>query len=88
MPASLEKVRSVMNVKPTSQGKGLTLTITVDAYDNLLLRVDGVPMTGMPIRGTEAAGWRDVTTTVMVTLEEFGRQVDARRAARENGEAA
>ena len=44
MPASLETVRAMMKVDPTRDDKGLILTLTVTAYDNGMIMVDGRPI--------------------------------------------
>lgn len=44
MPASLDRIRKAMRVKRTAQDKGWQLNITVTAYDNGLIQVDGIPV--------------------------------------------
>jgi len=75
MPASLKRIRENMKVQPTARDKGLKLTLTVVAYDNGLIEVDGVPMT------SPAAGWLDAAENVLTILNEFQRQA-ARRPQR------
>jgi len=70
-----------MKVGPTPRGAGLELTLKIVAYDNGLVQVDGVPMMGMPSHSSETAGWLDAMTTTVITIEEFRRQVEARRNA-------
>jgi hypothetical protein len=79
MGASVQRLRQEMDVKPTPRDKGLTLTLRVTAYDSGLLELDGVPIT------TEQ-GWLGVSVVTAQTLEEFQRQVQARR--RQRGETA
>ena len=76
MPASLKRIRENMKVKPTARDKGLQLTITVVAYDNGIIEVDGVPMT------SPDAGWLDAAENVVVILNEFQRQSANRRKQR------
>ncbi len=47
-PGTLKRIRDEMTVKPTSRDKGLTLTITVTAYDNGMIKVDGQPINQAP----------------------------------------
>lgn len=73
MPASLKRIRETMKVKQTPRKKGLTLTMTVTAYDTGMIEVDGVPM------ASAASGWTDAAEVMMTTLNEFHTQVRARR---------
>ncbi len=75
MPATLKRIRETMSrtVKQTPRNKGLKLTITVDAYDNGLIDVDGIPME------SPETGWTDAAEVIAITLNEFHRQVLARR---------
>ncbi|GGJ81852.1 hypothetical protein GCM10010123_09550 [Pilimelia anulata] len=70
MPASLD--RSAMMVKPTARDKGLQLTLNVVAYDNGIIQVDGIPIDA-------GEGWLGATEVIMTTLNEFHRQIRARR---------
>jgi hypothetical protein len=74
MPASLKRIRENMKVQPTARDKGLKLTLTVVAYDNGIIEVDGVPMT------RPKAGWLDAAENVVVVLNEFQRQAAKRTA--------
>jgi hypothetical protein len=76
MPAGLERIRKSMKVEPTAQDKGLTLTLTVTAYDKGMIEVDGIPM------ATPESGWTDVAEVMMTTLNEFHTQVRKRRSTR------
>ena len=60
-------------VKPTARNKGLKLTITVGAYDNGMIDVDGIPMS------TPETSWTDAAEVIAITLNEFHRQVIAHR---------
>jgi hypothetical protein len=68
MPASLSRVRKSMKVAPTPRDKGLKLTLTVVAYDNGMVEVDGVPM------ASRESGWVDAAEMLIVTLNEFRRR--------------
>jgi hypothetical protein len=67
-----------MNVEPTPQNKGLRLTLQIDAYDNGMVNVDGIPMSHH-ITGDRTDVWLHALTTAVITFEEFQRQVMARR---------
>jgi hypothetical protein len=71
--ATLKRIRENMKVKQTARNKGLELTVTVVAYDNGMVSVDGVPIT------TPEAGWIDAAENVVTILNEFRRQADKRR---------
>ena len=60
-------------VQPTARNQGLKLTLTVVAYDNGMIEVDGVPM------GSVESGWTDAAEVLMTTLNEFHTQVRKRR---------
>jgi hypothetical protein len=75
MPASLKRIRNEMKVSPTAQNKGLKLTMTVVAYDNEKIEVDGVLMS------SPESGWTDAAEVMMTTLNEFHTQVRKRRQA-------
>jgi hypothetical protein len=84
MPASLERIRRTMNVKPTTKDKGLELTLRVVAYDNGLVEVDTVPINDMVNdRDPSGHGWLGAAEVAVLTLSEFRRQVDARRKAKQ-----
>jgi hypothetical protein len=44
MPATLKSIRENTDIGPTAEDKGLQMTITVTAYDNGLVQVDGRPI--------------------------------------------
>jgi hypothetical protein len=83
MPASLERIRASMTVAPTPQNKGLTLTLHVIAYDNGMLQLDDIPINVSPDYN-QGEGWLGTAEVVLATLNEFRRQVERHRAAREN----
>ena len=61
MPASLERIRRTMNVKPTTKDKGLELTLRVVAYDKGLVEVDTVPINDIVNdRDPSGHGWLGV----------------------------
>jgi len=67
-----------MDVKPTPQDKGLALTIRLVAYDNGMIQLDGVPINDQADYD-QATGWLGAAEVVVATMNEFRRQVDARR---------
>jgi len=73
MPASLERIRDEISIEPTPQDKGLTLTITVTAYDNGLVTVNGNPMSG-----DETLKWMGAAELTSMHLREFRRQFEQR----------
>lgn len=74
MPASLIRIRNSMKVAPTPRDKGLKLTLTVVAYDNGMIEVDGIPMSAPP-----ESGWVDAAEVLVTTLNEFRRQAAKRK---------
>lgn len=81
MPASLKAIREAMTVAPTAKNKGLKLTITVTAYDNGVVEVNGVPMLGTPGSPDQAGGWLAAVSWVASTVTEFHRMVAKRQAS-------
>jgi hypothetical protein len=81
MPASLDRVRETMDVQPTKQDKGLTLTLRVTAYDNGMIQLDGVPINVEPDYDP-VQGFLGTVATIGTTLEEFWAQVQQRRRSR------
>jgi len=73
MPLSLNRLRGSMKVAPTARDKGLKLTLTVVAYDNGMVTVDGIPM------DTPASGWVDAAEALVTTLNEFRRRAAKRK---------
>ncbi len=73
MPASLKRIRENMKVQPTRENKGLTLTLTVVAYDNGIIEVDGIPM------AKPETAWLGAAENVVMVLNEFQRQSLGRR---------
>jgi hypothetical protein len=73
VPASLSRIRKSMKAEPTARNKGLKLTLSVVAYDNGMVEVDGIPM------ATPASGWLDAAEVLVTTLNEFRRQAAKRR---------
>ncbi|GAA4490505.1 hypothetical protein GCM10023191_022770 [Actinoallomurus oryzae] len=82
MPASLNRIRETMNVKPTPRDKGLTLTFTLTAYDNGMLELDTVPLNDHK-HDDDVTGWLAAAEVLTATLNEFHRQV-AKRQAEQN----
>jgi hypothetical protein len=79
MPASLKRIRETMKVKPTARDKGLMLTLTVTAYDNGMIQLDGVPINMEP-NYDQVEGWLGTIDVITTTVHEFRRQVEQRRA--------
>ncbi len=52
MTATLKSIRAKTDIGPTPEDEGLQMTITVKAYDNGLVEVDGRPINqAMPSGG-------------------------------------
>ena len=86
VPASLERMRESMTVKPTPQDKGLQLTLNLVAYDNGMIQLDGVPINASPDYD-DVDGWLGATEVVVATINEFRRQVEHRRRSRSESQA-
>jgi hypothetical protein len=78
MPASLERIRKSMTVEPTAKDKGLTLTLTLTAYDNGMVQLDGIPINVEP-HYDQVEGFLGASEVAVTTIHEFYRQVQARR---------
>ena len=78
MPATLKRVRESMKVRPTARNKGLQLTLTITAYDNGMIAVDGIP-TNVEPDYDPALGWLSAVETIGITLNEFRNQVATRQ---------
>jgi hypothetical protein len=74
MAASIERIRRSMKVEPTPQNRGLTLSLTIKAYDNDKVEVDGHLMAG-----SETEQWLAAAEVAAITLTEFRRQFEQRR---------
>lgn len=81
MGASLGRLRSEMNVVPTAQDKGLTLTLTVTAYDNGMVAVNGTPINCQP-HYDQGHGWLGAVEVISATLGEFRKAAAVRRRRR------
>jgi hypothetical protein len=77
MPVSKERLAKSLHVTDTPRHGGLVLTITVKAYDNGMIEIDGIP-----VDSTEdydkGAGWLGAAETITSTLNEFRRRVERR----------
>jgi hypothetical protein len=81
MPASLDSIRKTMDVQPTPQDKGLTMTVKVTAYDNGMISLDGRPINHfISDPDPQSHGWLGVTEVLVIQLGEFRRQVQTRQA--------
>ncbi|MEU8804909.1 hypothetical protein [Spirillospora sp. NPDC048819] len=67
MPASLKRIRETMNVEPTPRNKGLTLTLTLTAYDNRMLELDTVPLNDHK-NDDDVTGWLAAAEVITATL--------------------
>lgn len=63
-----------MQVQPTARDKGLKLILSVVAYDNGMVEVNGVPMSSVQ------TGWTDAAEVIMTTLNEFHGQAIKRKS--------
>jgi hypothetical protein len=81
MASSYEHIRKKMRttVAPTPQDKGLRMTLTIDAYDNGMVNVDGTPMNDGQ---DQVEAWLRAGVVVVQRLEEFQRQATKRRTKR------
>jgi hypothetical protein len=84
MPATLKSIRENTDIGPTPEDKGLQMTITVTAYDNGLVQVDGRPINqSLPSGGYDQGhGWLGAAEHVVLKLGEFRRQATARQKKR------
>jgi hypothetical protein len=78
MPASLDRIRESMTVQPTPRDKGLQLTLSLVAYDNGMIQLDGIPINVAPDYGN-GEGWLGAAEVAIATINEFRRQVERRR---------
>ena len=78
MPASLDRIRESMTVQPTPKNKGLQLTLSLVAYDNGMIQLDGIPINASPDYD-DVDGWLGATEVAVATINEFRRQVTRRR---------
>lgn len=83
MGASIDRIRDEMKVKPTAQDKGITLTLTVTAYDNGMVAVNGTPINCQP-NYDQGHGWLGASAVVTETLVEFRKMAATRRRRRGN----
>jgi nitrogenase molybdenum-iron protein alpha/beta subunit len=81
MPASLERIRKSMDVAPTAQDKGLTLTLRITAYDNGMVQLDGIPINDH-VDYDQVVGWTGALEVLTATVNEFQRQVTKRKKDR------
>ena len=78
MPASLDRIRESMTVKSTPKDKGLQLTLSLVAYDNGMIQLDGIPINAAPDYDS-VDGWLGAVEVAAATINEFRRQAQARR---------
>ncbi|WP_431975238.1 hypothetical protein [Micromonospora haikouensis] len=84
MPASIKRIRDHWKVQSTKKDKGLTLTVTVTAYDNGMVEVDGVPINASPAYD-QGHGWLVAAETVVATLVEFRKDAVKRQKDKSKG---
>jgi hypothetical protein len=84
MPASLERIRKNMQVRPTPRDKGLELVIHVVAYDSGMIEFNGVPINEGPPYDM-GHGWLGAAENAILTLGEFRRQARKRQQSRDKG---
>jgi hypothetical protein len=77
MPASLDRIRESMTVKSTPKDKGLQLTLSLVAYDNGMIQLDGIPINTSPDYDS-VDGWLGAVEVAVTTINEFRRQAQAR----------
>ncbi len=81
MPATLKSIREKTIIGQTPENKGLQMTITVTAYDNGLVQVDGRPINqALPSGGYDQGhGWLGAAEHIVLKLSELRRQANARQ---------
>jgi hypothetical protein len=84
MPASIKRIRDSWNVRTIARDKGLTLTLKVTARDNGMVEVDGVPINVEP-GYDQGHGWLGAADVITTTLNEFRKDVAARRKQQSAG---
>jgi hypothetical protein len=83
MPASMKSIRESTDIRLTPEDKGLQMTITVTAYDNGLVQVDGRPINQSAPGGYDQGhGWLGAAEHVTLKLSELRRQAAARQKTR------
>lgn len=83
MPPSLKRIQDSMKVQPTKRDKGLTLTLTVTAYDNGMVEVDGIPINMAPAY-EQGEGWLVAAEVAVSTINEFRKQAARRGQQRKD----
>jgi hypothetical protein len=80
MPVTINGVRKLLDVQPSPEDKGLTLTMKVTAYDNGVVTVNGQPMR---VERDLGRGLLAAMEHTAAGLGEFHKLVAKRRAERE-----
>jgi hypothetical protein len=78
MPATPERLRREMDIKSTPKDVGLTLTITLTAYDTGMLMVDGTPMVDHQ-KDDDAHAWLTAGMVLAQKIRDFQRVVAKRQ---------
>lgn len=84
MPASPERLQREKNIKETPKNAGLTLTITLTAYDNGLLELDTKPV-GDHKADSDARRWMSVAMVISQKLRDFQHEAEKRQAEKGSG---
>jgi hypothetical protein len=80
MPVTIDGVRKLLDVEPSPEDAGLTMTMRVTAYDNGIVTVNGQPMR---VERDLGRGLLAATEHFAAQAGEFARLVLERRAERE-----
>jgi hypothetical protein len=84
MPASHERLRREANVHPSPRDAGLVLTLSVTAYDNGMLMLDGTPLNDHHTTDP-AEAWLTAAMVISQKLRDFQRQAAKRQVAKGAG---
>lgn len=79
---STRKVTFEHEIVPTAEDKGLKMTITVTAYDNGMVAVDGRPINAAEDGYDAGHGWLGAAEHVTLKFGELRRQAVARQRSR------
>jgi hypothetical protein len=80
MPVTIHGVRKLLDVQPSPEDAGLTMTVRVTAYDNGIVAVNGQPMR---VDRDLGRGLLAAAEHFAAQAGEFARLVQKRRAERE-----
>ena len=74
MPARFNRIRESWDVQETPHNDGVMLTIRVAAFDNGMIKVDGMPMNDPHAPNSEVTGWLAAVDIVTTTITLFQRE--------------